>query len=90
MIVTHYDGDFSPMRLGKSTRATAPDAPRLRPLKQQTPQQAYLAEAEAQRDRARAEHEANPADDFLCRVYLANEQCVADARAAMGEAGRGK
>lgn len=82
--------DFSPRKLGGPTRATSPNAPRLKPIKRQTPQQAYLAEAEAQRDRARAEHLASPNDVFLHRVYLANEQCVADARAAMGEAGRGR
>lgn len=82
--------DFSPRKLGGPTRADHPNAPRLRPVTRRTAEQRYLAEAEAQRDKARAEHEANPADDFLRRVYLANEQCVTDALAAMGEAGRGR
>lgn len=75
------------MKLGCSTRAVSPDAPRLRPItKRLSPQEEYLAEAEQQRDRSYAAWQACPEDAFLERVYQDNVACVNAAKKALGRA----
>lgn len=81
-------GDYSPMKLGASTRAVSPESPRLTTSNPELDRlEAELLEAEEQRDRARqAWEQADERDKpFLLTVYRANVACVCDIEYAIGK-----
>lgn len=86
-MVAHFHG-YGPMKLGASTRAVSPTAPR---ITTSTPEldrlEAALLEAEAQRDRARQawEQAAERDKPFLLTVYQANIACISDIEYAIGK-----